>query len=58
MVYTALGDKERAIEELERAYQNGDTNYLFVIKADPFLDDLRGNPRFESLVQKIVGGKR
>ena len=23
----------------------------------PFLDDLRGDPRFEALVQKITGGK-
>ncbi len=55
LVYTALGDNERAIDELERAYQNGETNYLFVIKVDPFLDDLRGDPRFNNLVQKITG---
>ena len=57
LVDTALGDKERAIEELERAYQQGDTNYLFVIKTDPLLDSLRGHPRFDALVQKITGGK-
>jgi TolB-like protein/Flp pilus assembly protein TadD len=52
-----LGEKERALAELERAYQTHDTNYLFVIKTDPLLDDLRGQPRFEALVQKVVGGK-
>jgi len=52
-----LGEKERAIDELERAYQKGETNYLFVVKVDPMLDDLRGNPRFDALVQKIVAGK-
>ena len=57
LVDTALGDKARAIEELERAYQQGDTNYLFVIKTDPLLDSLRGHPRFDALVQKITGGK-
>jgi hypothetical protein len=41
----------------ERAYQRGDTNYLFVVRVDPMLDDLRGHPRFDALVQKIVGGK-
>jgi TolB-like protein/Tfp pilus assembly protein PilF len=55
VVYLALGEKERAIDELQRAYQRGETNYLFVIKVDPLLDDLRGQPRFEALVQKIVG---
>ena len=54
-VYVGLGEKERAISELERAYQSGDTNYLFLIKVDPLLDDLRGQPRFEALVQKVVG---
>jgi TolB-like protein/Tfp pilus assembly protein PilF len=57
LLYAGLGDKKRAIDELERAYQTGDTNYLFVIKTDPSLDELRGDPRFEALVQKVVGPK-
>jgi len=55
--YLGLGDKERAIDELAHAYQRGDTNYLFVIKVDPLLDDLRGDPRFEALAQKIIAPK-
>ncbi|MEY2539224.1 MAG: hypothetical protein QOG67_2964 [Verrucomicrobiota bacterium] len=43
---------------LERAYREGTGAYLFVIKVDPFLDDLRGDPRFEALVEKIVGQKK
>ncbi len=54
LVQTALGDKDRAIEELERAYAQGETNYLFAIKVDPMLDNLRGDPRFEALADKIV----
>ena len=50
-----LGEKEHALAELERAYQTHDTNYLFVIKTDPLLDDLRSDPRFEALVRKVVG---
>jgi TolB-like protein/Flp pilus assembly protein TadD len=50
-----LGERERALAELERAYQTHDTNYLFVIKTDPLLDDLRGDPRFDALVRKVVG---
>jgi len=29
-----------------------------LIKVDPMLDDLRGQPRFEALVQKVVGPKQ
>ncbi len=54
LVYLGLGDKERAIDELDRGYRDGETNYLFVIKVDPLLDELRGDPRFEALVQKIT----
>ena len=58
LLYLGLGEKERALDELEHAYERGDTNYLFIAKVDPLLDDLRGDPRFEALVQKIVGGKK
>jgi TolB-like protein/Tfp pilus assembly protein PilF len=57
LIFIALGDKERAIDELERAYGEAGGNYLFMIKVDPLLDDLRGQPRFEALVQKITRGK-
>jgi TolB-like protein/Flp pilus assembly protein TadD len=58
LINLGLGDKPRAIDELERAYAEGETNYLFVIKVDPLLDDLRGDPRFEALVRKVVGDKK
>ena len=58
LVLTGLGEKAQAIDELERAYRDGTGAYLFVIKVDPFLDDLRGDPRFDALVQKIVPGKK
>ena len=56
VVLTALGDKAHAIEELERGYE--DTGfYISLIKVDPLFDDLRGDPRFEALVQKVVAPK-
>jgi TolB-like protein/tetratricopeptide (TPR) repeat protein len=56
VVLAALGDKAHAIDELERGYD--DTGfYISLIKVDPLFDDLRGDPRFEALVQKITGGK-
>ena len=58
VLYLGLGDKERALAELERAYQTCDNNYLFVLKVDPMTDELRGDPRFEALVQKITAPKK
>ena len=56
-LWVSWAEYHRAIEELEQAYAKGETNYLFIIKTDPLLDDLRGQPRFDALVQKIVGEK-
>ena len=53
LMYLALGDKERAIDEMERGYRERDAN-VAQIKTDPMLDDLRGNQRFEALVNHIV----
>src|SRR5205807_10302259 len=57
LLYTGFGDKKRAIDELDRAYETGDTNYLFVMKVDPLLGDLRSDPRFNALVQKVIAPK-
>ncbi len=56
VVLTALGDKARAIDELEHGYDDAGF-YISLIKVDPLFDDLRGDPRFEALVQKITGPK-
>jgi eukaryotic-like serine/threonine-protein kinase len=53
LMYLALGDKERAIDEMERGYRERDAN-VAQIKTDPMLDDLRGNQRFEALANHIV----
>ena len=57
LVQTSLGEKEHAIEALERSYNGGNRSYLFILPVDPLLDDLRGDPRFETLVQKITAPK-
>src|SRR4029077_15379481 len=57
-VFAGLGDKERAIDELERTRDEGPGSYFFTIKVDPALDVLRGDPRFEALVREIVETKK
>src|SRR3984893_4423009 len=57
LAYTSLGEKDRAIAALEHAFAGGNNSYLFLLPGDPLLDDLRGDPRFDALVQKITRGK-
>jgi TolB-like protein/Tfp pilus assembly protein PilF len=57
LMYLALGDKERAIDEMERAYRERAAPDVWLIRVDPMLDDLRGHPRFEALVQKVFAPK-
>jgi hypothetical protein len=50
-VRLGLGDKEGAIDALKGAYRNGE---VYIIRVDPFLDELRGHPRCEALAEEIV----
>ena len=50
--YGALGEKDEAFAELEKAYQAHDW-FLQRLKVDPFMDSLRGDPRFNDLVKRI-----
>jgi TolB-like protein/Tfp pilus assembly protein PilF len=51
-LYGALGDKDAAFAELEKAYQNHDW-FLQRIKVDPIMDSLRDDPRFDAMVKKL-----
>jgi serine/threonine-protein kinase len=56
-LYLSLGNRDEAIRRLEQAVADHDSLSVTWIKVDPLLDPLRGDPRFEALVQKIVGAK-
>lgn len=51
-LYAELGDKERALASLERAYQERDP-WLPLDMAAPRLDPLRSDPRFQDLLRRI-----
>jgi tetratricopeptide (TPR) repeat protein len=54
IIQIGLGDKEQAVDWLERSCQASETGVITYIKVDPLLDPLRGNPRFEALANKII----
>jgi len=57
LIHLALGEKDQALDWLERGVQVRGGSHLCFIKVDPFFDPLRGDPRFETLVQKVSGAK-
>ena len=56
VIYLALGEKDHALDWLEQAARDHDGFYINLIKVEPFLDPLRGDPRFETLVSRILSG--
>jgi hypothetical protein len=50
--YIGLGDKDRAFEWLERAYQER-ASWLIFTKEHPRYDRLRSDPRFTALMKKV-----
>jgi hypothetical protein len=52
-VYAGLGEKEKAFEFLERAYQERSLDVSWFLKADLRIDSLRSDPRFQDLVRRV-----
>jgi hypothetical protein len=52
LIYAGLGDKTKAIDYLKREYLNHDNNGPTGIRVDAMLDGLRGDPRFEALMER------
>jgi len=50
--YAQLGDREAAIAELNRSYQDHDLELLWIF-TDPAMDPLRSDPRFQHMIQAI-----
>jgi serine/threonine-protein kinase len=51
-IYAQLGDRKRALDELEHAFAIRDGG-IVSIKIDPLLDPIRGEPRFAAVVRRM-----
>jgi TolB-like protein/Tfp pilus assembly protein PilF len=52
IIYAALGEKDQALNWLEKGYEERATKMTF-LKIEPFLDNLRSDPRFAALVRRV-----
>ena len=57
LVHIALGENDKAIDYLERDYRDHTDYEIALIKVDPMLDPLRGDPRFQALVSRVFAAK-
>jgi serine/threonine-protein kinase len=56
VIHLALGEKNQAMEWLERDAREQTGFEINFIRVDPYLDPLRGEPRFEALMAKVLSG--
>jgi hypothetical protein len=49
--FAILGEKEKAMDWLETAVSLGLINYRFFAEHDPYLADIRGEPRFQKIIE-------
>jgi Flp pilus assembly protein TadD len=54
-IYAAGGDRDKAFEWLERAYEGGNPD-LIELNSEPIFDGLRSEPRFSDLMRRIGWG--
>ena len=52
LIYTGLGDKEHALEWLEKAFNDRSLEMIF-LKVDPRFDGLHSDPRFAGLLRRM-----
>jgi tetratricopeptide (TPR) repeat protein len=52
-VYAGLGEKDKAFEYLEKAYQEKSSDLPYFLRADLRVDSLRSDPRFQDLMRRM-----
>jgi len=53
--YLAVNDRAKAMDVLDRIYADRD-GYDVYVNADPLMDPLRSEPRFQAICQKLMAG--
>ncbi len=53
ILYVRLGDKEKALQALEQAYQERQL-HMTEIGIEPAFDGLRSEPRFQELLRRVA----
>ena len=53
IVYAGLHENEKAVDSLEKAYEDR-SNAIIFLKVDPDFDGLRSNPRFQVLLRRLA----
>jgi TolB-like protein/Flp pilus assembly protein TadD len=54
LAYLGLGDKDEAMNWLDRAYERKEFEMIALLRVHPMLDPLRGNSRFEKFVNRVL----
>jgi len=53
VAFALLDEKKEALDWLENAVNRGFVNYPFIIEYDIFLKNIRGEPRFKKLMERV-----
>ncbi|PYY09193.1 MAG: hypothetical protein DMG69_11495 [Acidobacteria bacterium] len=53
VIYVALGDRNQAFSWLQKSCQDRSEHMLY-LKMEPLADPLRTDPRFDSLVHRVL----
>jgi len=52
-IYAGLDDRDKAFDYLNRAFQERSSELPGALKADPAIDNLRNDPRFQELARRV-----
>jgi non-specific serine/threonine protein kinase len=52
-IFSLLGEKNEALDWLENAVNRGFINYPLLAEKDPWLANLRGEDRFQKLMERV-----